>query len=119
MAMPDIGTMADMVAERAAAAMSRSGSLALNDTLSGLESRISAMLNEMPHDREVGDLNGMQAGISEVNERLRRLEQSLMARAAARALPHCAADDGHRRDHRRRRAEHAASARYHAAQSRR
>ena len=42
----------------------------LTDTISGLEQRITAMLQGMRHDPEVSDFGGMQAGINEVNDRL-------------------------------------------------
>jgi localization factor PodJL len=79
----DFDAMADMVATRAAAAMSRHTPVsesAIADTIGGLEQRITAMLAGMRQDPEVGDFGGMQAGINEVNERLQRLEASLMER---------------------------------------
>jgi localization factor PodJL len=84
----DYDAMADMVASRTAEAWSRQpqqdGGLA--DTISGLEQRITAMLQGMQqHDPEVGDFGGMQAGINEVNDRLRRLEASLLERSASAA----------------------------------
>ncbi|MBI4921963.1 MAG: SEL1-like repeat protein [Devosia nanyangense] len=80
-AMPDLDAMAEMVASRAAEAMQRSApDASLTETISGLETRITAMLQSMRHDPETGDFGGMQAGISEVNERLKRLEASLMER---------------------------------------
>ncbi|MEO7222074.1 MAG: hypothetical protein ABIY37_06335, partial [Devosia sp.] len=83
----DYDAMADMVASRAAQAWSRQPQdTGLADTISGLEQRITAMLQGMqPHDPEVGDFGGMQAGINEVNERLRRLEASLLERTASAA----------------------------------
>jgi localization factor PodJL len=67
----DFDAMADMVASRAAEAMSRhTPDATLNETLSGLEARITAMLQNMQRDDEIGDFGGMQAGISEVNDRL-------------------------------------------------
>src|SRR5690606_9448364 len=79
----DFDTMADMVASRAADAMSKhSIDASIGDTLNGLEERITAMLQEMRHDGgEIRDVGGMQAGIDEVNERLKRLESSLTTRA--------------------------------------
>jgi localization factor PodJL len=79
----DYDAMADMVASRAAEAMSRQQPQdnGLADTIAGLEQRIVAMLQGMPqHDPEVGDFGGMQAGINEVNDRLKRLEASLLER---------------------------------------
>ncbi len=78
-AMPDFDAMAEMVATRAAEAVERAGhgGTNLNDSIAGLESRIVAMLEGMRHDPETNDLDGLQAGISEVNERLKRLESSL------------------------------------------
>ena len=84
----DYDTMADLVAARAAEAMSRNSPAivpdsGLADTIAGLEQRITAMLQDMQQERrdpEVGDFGGMQAGIDEVNERLKRLEVSLLER---------------------------------------
>ncbi len=83
----DFDTMADMVASRAADAMSKhSIDASIGDTLNGLEQRITAMLQEMRHDGgETRDIGGMQAGIDEVNERLKRLESSLTTRASTPA----------------------------------
>ena len=86
-AMPEIDfdAMADMVAERAAAAMSRQApGTDLGATIAGLEERIGAMLADMRQDAPapVADFGGMQAGIDEVNERLRRLEASLLERSS-------------------------------------
>lgn len=79
----DFDAMAEMVATRAAEAVSRTTpDHSLNDSISSLESRIAAMLQSMPHDNEVGDFGGMQAGISEVNDRLKRLEHSLLERGS-------------------------------------
>jgi localization factor PodJL len=75
-----------MVASRAAEAFSRQPQQdgGLNETIAGLEQRITAMLQTIPqHDPEVGDFGGMQAGINEVNERLKRLEASLLERTAS------------------------------------
>lgn len=87
-AMPEIDydVMADMVAARAAAAWSQQPQqdTGLTETIAGLEQRITAMLQGMqPHDAEVGDFGGMQAGINEVNDRLKRLEASLLDRSFA------------------------------------
>jgi localization factor PodJL len=81
----DFDAMADMVASRAADAMARHQPQdnAVADTIAGLEQRISTMLQNMQSDRrdpEVGDFGGMQAGINEVNDRLKRLEASLLER---------------------------------------
>ena len=82
--MPDLDAMAEMVASRTAEAMQRGApDTSLTDTISGLETRIAAMLQSMQHDPGTGDFGGMQAGISEVNERLKRLEASLMDRPMA------------------------------------
>jgi localization factor PodJL len=80
----DFEAVAEMVASRTAAAVTRDASASneLADTISGLETRITAMLGSLRRDNEVGDFSDMQAGISEVNERLRRLEASLQERAA-------------------------------------
>jgi localization factor PodJL len=81
--MPDLSAMADMVAERTAAAIGKSDSSALSETISGLERRISAMLETMPRDPITGDLSEVQAGVGEVNQRLKRLEETLLNRAAS------------------------------------
>ena len=82
--MPDIEAMAEMVASRTVEAVNRGApDQSLADTIGGLEGRITAMLQSMRQDPEVGDFGGMQAGISEVNERLKRLESSLMDRSYA------------------------------------
>ena len=61
---------------------------ALADTIAGLEQRITAMLQGMQqHDPEVSDFGGMQAGINEVNDRLRRLEASLLERTRVDRCP--------------------------------
>jgi localization factor PodJL len=90
MQMPEIDydAMADMVASRAAEAWSRQPQPqqdnGLNETIAGLEQRIAAMLQNMPqHAHEVGDFGGMQAGINEVNDRLKRLEASLLERTSS------------------------------------
>jgi localization factor PodJL len=90
MQMPEIDydAMADIVASRAAEVWSRQPQQdsGLADTIAGLEQRITTMLQGMQqHDPEVGDFGGMQAGINEVNERLRRLEASLLDRTASAA----------------------------------
>ena len=84
----DYDAMADMVAARAAEAMSRQPvqDNAIADTIAGLEQRITSMLQGMQQERndpEIGDFGGMQAGINEVNDRLKRLEASLLERAIA------------------------------------
>jgi localization factor PodJL len=86
----DYDVMADMVASRAAEVMARQAPMsmpasivdnsAVADTITGLEQRITAMLRDMRHDPEVSDFGGMQAGINEVNDRLKRLEASLLER---------------------------------------
>ncbi|MEO6014827.1 MAG: peptidoglycan-binding protein [Devosia sp.] len=79
----DFDAMAEMVATRAADAVSRTApGSSINDTMTSLESRIATMLQSMHRDNETSDFGGMQAGINEVNERLRRLESSLMARGS-------------------------------------
>ncbi len=84
----DFDAMAEMVASRTVEAVSRTASGAsLNDTIGALESRITAMLQAMPQDNEIGDFSGMQAGISEVNDRLKRLETSLLDRLSTDAAP--------------------------------
>src|SRR3569832_2850236 len=55
---------------------------AIHDTIARLEERIATMLSTMHRDPEVDAFDGMQAGITEVNERLKRLEMSLMERSA-------------------------------------
>src|SRR3569832_1846383 len=55
---------------------------AIHDTIARLEDRIATMLSTMHRDPEVDAFDGMQAGITEVNERLKRLEMSLMERSA-------------------------------------
>ncbi len=84
----DYDAMADMVASRAAEAWSRQPQQdsGLADTISGLEQRITTMLQGMQqqqHDPEIGDFGGMQSGINEVNDRLKRLEASLLERTAS------------------------------------
>jgi localization factor PodJL len=91
-AMPEIDfdAMADIVATRAAAAMSKhTPDATLSTSIGSLEQRITSMLAEMRQDETpIGDFGGMQAGINEVNDRLKRLEASLMNRAAsADAVP--------------------------------
>ncbi len=82
----DYDTMADIVASRAAEAMARQpADGGITETIAGLEQRITTMLKDMQqdrHDPEVGEFGGMQAGIDEVNDRLKRLEASLLERAA-------------------------------------
>ena len=83
--MPDLGVMADMVATRTVEAMGRQGSTpdaSLNATLEGLESRITAMLQSMQQQPEAAGFDSMQDTIGEVNDRLKRLESSLLARSA-------------------------------------
>ena len=83
--MSDMNAMAEMVAARTFEAMQQHGvpDTALSETIDGLEARITAMLRSMQRDPETADFGDMQAGISEVNERLKRLESSLMDRDAA------------------------------------
>ena len=81
----DFDAVAEMVASRTAAAMQQHApgpmvDTALTATIEGLEQRISAMLQSMTHDPEVDAFDGMQSGINEVNERLKRLEASLLDR---------------------------------------
>ncbi|MEO8758268.1 MAG: peptidoglycan-binding protein [Devosia sp.] len=93
--MADLDAMADMVASRAAEAMQRTvqapamSDHSVNLSIEGLEQRITAMLQSMSHDPEVDALDGMQTGINEVNERLKRLEASLAQRSsdAAAEMP--------------------------------
>jgi len=85
-AMPEIDfeAMADLVATRAADAMSRrtpEGSL--SEQIGSLEQRITTMLQALPQDDGASQFGGMQAGINEVNDRLKRLETSLMERSFA------------------------------------
>ena len=83
--MPDLDVMADMVATRTIEAMGRQGSTpdaSLNATLEGLESRITAMLQSMQQQPEAAGFDSMQDTIGEVNDRLKRLESSLLARSA-------------------------------------
>ena len=89
--MPDFDAVADLVASRTAEVMQRqapgaTGTAAMDpsihDTIARLEDRIGTMLSSMQRDPEVDAFDGMQAGISEVNERLKRLEASLMDRVA-------------------------------------
>lgn len=82
--MPDVEAMAEIVAARATEAMQRTpvaSDPAIANTIEGLEQRITAMLQTMQRDPEVDAFDGMQASISEVNERLRRLEASLLERS--------------------------------------
>ena len=82
--MPDVEAMAEMVASRAAEAMQRAPMVsdpAIAQTIDGLEQRITSMLQSMQRDPEVDAFDGMQASISEVNERLQRLENSLLERS--------------------------------------
>jgi localization factor PodJL len=77
----DFDAMAEMVASRAAEAVSRQApDRSFAETIDGLEARITAMLKDMQRDSAVDDFGGMEAGISEVNDRLRRLESSLAGR---------------------------------------
>ena len=84
MMMPDFDAMADMVAERTAAAIGKSGNSELGETIHGLEDRITAMLATMQRDPMVGDLGDVQAGVGEVNQRLKRLEETLLERRRCR-----------------------------------
>jgi localization factor PodJL len=92
MMMPDFDAVAELVATRTAEAVQRRAPAgvaapmdpAINDTIARLEERIGAMLNSMQRDPEVDAVDGVQAGIDEVNERLKRLEASLLERAAPR-----------------------------------
>ncbi len=85
----DVEAVASRVAMRTAEAWQRwtppaaatAVSDTLADTIGGLEQRITAMLQGMRHDPEINDFGGMQAGINEVNDRLKRLEASLMDRS--------------------------------------
>ena len=81
--MPDLHELADMVAERAAAAMPKPVDAGVSDSLSALEVRIAEMLGSMQRDPEVSDFGDVRAGIDEVNERLKRLEASLLDRQSA------------------------------------
>jgi len=77
----DLDAMAEMVASRTAEAVSRQApERSFAETIDGLEARITAMLRDMQSDSAVDDFGGMEAGISEVNDRLRRLESSLAGR---------------------------------------
>jgi len=86
MMMPDFDAVADLVASRTAEAVQRQapmgvvGSMdpSIHDTIARLEDRIGTMLSSMRRDPEVDAFDGVQAGISEVNERLKRLESSLV-----------------------------------------
>src|SRR5690606_16807787 len=85
---PDYDALADMVASRTQDAISQSGAAgaALNEAgMAEIEARLSRLLEdrEPPND----DLDDMQAGIREVNERLARLEATLSARAKEAAAP--------------------------------
>ena len=90
MMMPDFDAVADLVASRTAEAVQRQapmgvvGSMdpSIHDTIARLEDRIGTMLSSMRRDPEVDAFDGVQAGISEVNERLKRLESSLVDRVA-------------------------------------
>lgn len=87
--MPDFDAVADLVASRTAEAVQRQPvsmtpapmDPAIHDTIARLEDRIATMLSTMHRDPEVDAFDGMQAGITEVNERLKRLEMSLMERS--------------------------------------
>src|SRR6185437_183020 len=82
--LPDVEAMAEMVASRAAEAMQRAPMVsdpAVAQTIDGLQQRITSMLQSMQRDPEVDAFDGMQASISEVNERLQRLENSLLERS--------------------------------------
>ncbi len=74
----DVDAMAELVASRTVDAVSRQApEPSFAETIDGLEARITAMLTDMRRDSDVDDFGGMQAGISEVNDRLKRLESSL------------------------------------------
>ena len=82
----DFDAVADMVASRAAEAMARqTPDASLGDKIGALEERIVTMLRDMPQNDGMPRIDGMKAGIDEVNERLQRLETSLLQRAAASA----------------------------------
>ncbi|RYE07051.1 MAG: hypothetical protein EOP22_19325 [Hyphomicrobiales bacterium] len=83
----DFDAMADLVATRTAEAVQRSSSNGLTETINALEGRITEMLRAMPqnNNNDSGDFDEMQAGISEVNDRLKRLEVSLTHRLASAA----------------------------------
>jgi localization factor PodJL len=88
--LPDLSAMADMVASRAAEAMQRNSSApdaAISASIESLEQRIATMLQASRRDPEVDAFDGVQAGIDEVNERLKRLEASLLARSSETAAP--------------------------------
>jgi localization factor PodJL len=79
----DYDTLAETIASRTAEAMVQaSQDNGLTQRIAGLEERIVAMLEGMRETAEPIEVSGMQAGISEVNERLRRLEASLSGRAS-------------------------------------
>jgi localization factor PodJL len=88
--LPDISAMADMVASRAAEAMQRSNGApdaAITASIDSLEQRIAAMLQASQRDPQVDAFDGVQAGINEVNERLKRLEASLLSRGSEIVAP--------------------------------
>jgi localization factor PodJL len=85
---PDYEALAEMVASRTSdvIAQGSAAGAALNEAgMAEIEARLSRMLEdrEAPSD----DLDDMQAGIREVNERLARLEATLSARAKEAATP--------------------------------
>jgi localization factor PodJL len=84
---PDFDAMADRIVTRTAEAVQQQGGSegALAETINGLESRIAAMLSEMHRAPETDAFDEVQSGIGEVNERLKRLELSLLARRQAAA----------------------------------
>src|SRR5690606_27354834 len=81
---PDYEALADMVANRATDAVARSAAVAGGASLdeAGM-AEIEARLSRLLEARDVpgSELDGMQTGIREVNERLARLEATLTARA--------------------------------------
>lgn len=82
--LPELSAMADMVASRAAEAVQRSNGApdaAITASIESLEQRIAGMLQSSQRDPQVDAFDGVQAGINEVNERLKRLEASLMTRS--------------------------------------
>ncbi|HEV7277050.1 MAG TPA: peptidoglycan-binding protein [Devosiaceae bacterium] len=92
---PDYEALADMVASRTSDAIAQSSAAAGTSLNEAGMAEIEARLSRLLEDREApGDeLDDMQSGIREVNERLARLEETLTARAreAATAAPERAA----------------------------
>src|SRR5690606_29455648 len=81
---PDYEALADMVANRATDAVARSaaaaGGASLDEAgMAEIEARLSRLLEA--RDVPGSELDDMQTGIREVNERLARLEATLTARA--------------------------------------